>query len=281
MASSTLQPLILAFLQALFTPTSPLPYHQPNQTASLLLPVAAQLISGFALSPLDLVRTRLIAQASGHRRYTGPIDALHQIIRDEGGMRGMYFHPHLLLPTIIDNTLRPVISLTCTPYLAGLIFPGQLIAPDTHPLAWGVIEFGSSVVGLMATLPFETVRRRLQVQTRGRALPLKTCVETRPAPYNGVVDALWHILTEERSDLPIERRKHRKDSEGKGKGKEKQKAASQKAEDDDLEGSSWLRNTGLGQLYRGLGMRIGAGAIMVILAMLSGGDDADAGWAEL
>lgn len=195
----------------------------------------------------------------------------------------MYFHPHLLLPTIIDSTLRPIISLTFTPFLAGCMFPGQLIAPDTHPIAWGVVEFGSSVVGLLATLPFETVRRRLQAQTRGRALPLKTCVETRPAPYNGVVDTLWHILTEERSDLPIERRRTRAaKGDKKGKGKERDGADQKKGpEDDEVEESSWWRHTGLGQLYRGLGMRVGAGAIMVILAMVSGGDDMDAGWAEL
>lgn len=282
-ASSTLQPLILAFLQALFTPSTLSPYHQPSSSASLLLPVASQLVSGFVLSPLDLVRTRLIVQSSRHRRYSGPIDALHQIIRDEGGFRGMYFHPHLLLPTIIDSTLRPIISLTFTPFLAGCMFPGQLIAPDTHPIAWGVVEFGSSVVGLLATLPFETVRRRLQAQTRGRALPLKTCVETRPAPYNGVVDTLWHILTEERSDLPIERRRTRAaKGDKKGKGKERDGADQKKGpEDDEVEESSWWRHTGLGQLYRGLGMRVGAGAIMVILAMVSGGDDMDAGWAEL
>jgi len=93
-------------------------------------------------------------------------------------------------------------------------------------------------------------------------------VEKRPVPYNGVVDALWHILTEERSDLPVERvvgvgRK--------GKGREGGKEGEK--------GSMW-RRTGLGQLYRGLGMRLGAGVIVFVLGVATGGGD-ESGWAEL
>jgi len=76
------------------------------------------------------------------------------------------------------------------------------------------------------------------------------------------VDALWHILTEERSDLPVERRR------GKEKGKE-----------GEGEVGVW-RRTGLGQLYRGLGVRLGAGAIVFVLGAITGGGD-EAGWAEL
>ena len=51
-------------------------------------------------------------------------------------------------------------------------------------------------------------------------------------------------------------------------------------EEEDVPESLW-RYTGLGQLYRGLGMRLSASAIVFVIGMLSGGDDADAGWAEL
>jgi fusion and transport protein UGO1 len=126
-------------------------------------------------------------------------------------------------------------------------------------------ELGSSCIGLLGTLPIETIRRRLQVQVRGSAAPLRGCVELRPAPYNGVVDAFWHILTEERSDLPITRRARRR-----RKGKEA---------GDEYE--SWFRNTGLGQLYRGLGMRLGASAIVFVLALAGGGEEREGGWAEI
>jgi len=83
--SSTMQPLIQNLLQSIFLPTMS-PFHQPP----IVLPVASHLITGFLLSPLDLIRTRLIVQSftSRHRTYSGPIDALSQILRNEGGPKG-------------------------------------------------------------------------------------------------------------------------------------------------------------------------------------------------
>jgi len=273
MLSSAMQPLIHNALQSVFSPTLASPYIFPGGSTSLLIPVASHLITGFILSPLDLVRTRLIVQSFNpqHRTYTGPIDALRKVTRDEGGVWGLYLHPHLLIPTILDNTIRPLISLGLPPLLAARLFPGTLVSIESSPAAWGVVEFASSCVGLLATLPFETVRRRLQVQVRGRAQPLKTCVEKRPIPYNGVVDALWHILTEERSDLPVGR-----GVGGRKKGKGKEGEEEKKREE---HVSAW-RRTGLGQLYRGLGMRLAAGVIVFVLGVATGGAD-EAGWAEL
>ena len=277
--STTLQPFIHAALQSILTPESlSSPYLFAGTPSSLLLPVASHLITGILLSPLDLVRTRLIVQSfsESHRTYTGPVDALRRITEEEGGIRGLYFHPHLLIPAVIDNTLRPLMSLGLPPLIASRFLPGAL-SPEVNPVSWGVVEFVSTTVGLMVSLPFETIRRRLQVQTRGTARPLRTCVETRPMPYNGVVDAMWHILTEERSDLPIRRRKRKSI---KGKERAEENAGENELEMDDAPPSSW-RHTGLGQLYRGLGVRISASVIVLLLGILSGGDDGDSGWAEL
>ena len=109
---------------------------------------------------------------------------------------------------------------------------------------------------------------------------MRACVETRPLPYNGIVDALWHILTEERSDLPL-RPKRKSKKEGKGKGREGKEGEKEEGEEDEDVPESLWRYTGLGQLYRGLGMRLSASAIVFVIGMLSGGDDRDAGWAEL
>ncbi|TEB35109.1 mitochondrial carrier [Coprinellus micaceus] len=200
MLSSTLQPLIDGFLQAVFFPSLS-PFHQPP----LILPVASHLITGFILSPLDLIRTRLIVQSftSRYRHYSGPIDAFKQITRDEGGLKGMYLHPQLLIPTIVDSAIRPIIALALPGKVASVL-SGPHSSPDTHPQTFVVSELLAALLGLFVTLPIETIRRRLQVQVRGTAHPLKACVELRPAPYNGMVDAFWHILTEERSDLPIQ-----------------------------------------------------------------------------
>ena len=268
-----MQPLIQNLLQSVFLPTMS-PFHQPP----IVLPVASHLITGFLLSPLDLIRTRLIVQSftSRHRTYSGPVDALSQILRDEGGLKGIYLHPHLFMPTVIDNTLRPAVSLALPGLLAAYL--GMQISEDTNPIAWGFAELAGSCIGLLVTLPFETVRRRLQVQVRGRAKPVKGCVELRPAPYNGVVDAFWHILTEERSDLPIRRGRKRHGSQANTKGKER---AGSELEEEVHEEGGWFRNSGIGQLYRGLGMRLGASAIVFVLALFSGGEESDGGWAEI
>jgi fusion and transport protein UGO1 len=145
---------------------------------------------------------------------------------------------------------------------------------DTHPIGWGVAELAGSCLGLLVTLPIETMRRRLQAQVRGNAKPLKACVEMRPKPYNGIVDAFCHILTEERSDLPIVRRRKRRNN---GKGKEKE-------EEEEETYESWWKHTGLGQLYRGLGMRLGASAVVFVLALFGGGgefENGEGGWVEI
>ena len=254
--STTIQPLINGFLQSLFLPNLS-PFHSPP----LILPVISHVITGFLLSPLDLIRTRLIVQSftARHRSYSGPVDAFRQIVRDEGGIHGIYLHPQLLIPTLLDSALRPTVSLALPGMLTRYFGYGH-ITEDTSPIAWSVAEVSASCVGLLVTLPVETIRRRLQVQVRGTAKPLRGCVELRPAPYNGMVDALWHILTEERSDLPIIRR-----------GKPAPEGEYQ----------SWFRNTGLGQLYRGLGMRLGATVVVSGLTLVGGTDNADGGWAEI
>ena len=207
-----------------------------------------------------------------HRMYKGPLDAAEQLLEHEGGLHGAYFHPHLFIPTMLDCTLRAVVPFALPAFIASHL----RITYETHPFTRNAIELLGNCASLLITLPFETVRRRLQVQTRGSARPFRGCVELRPAPYNGVVDAFWHILTEERSDLPLKpRRKHRQTSIKKG-----QQGYAQEQVADDV-GSSWLRHTGIGQLYRGLSLRAGASIVMFALTLFLGGDEPDSGWAEL
>lgn len=130
-------------------------------------------------------------------------------------------------------------------------------------------------------VPFETVRRRLQVQTRGSAAPLQTSVEVRRRPYMGVWNTMFSILTEERSDLPLRprrKRRHERRASRSEKGKDKEGS---EAEEDAEEENSWLRNTGVGQLYRGLGMRVGASVIIFVLSMFSTDQSEGSGWTEL
>lgn len=281
-----LQPVLQSILESIFVPVIPGTSSIPPSFSSSLLSaqLASHVLTGFILSPLDLVRTRLIVQSAlpRYRSYSGPIDALQQILTDEGGLSGVYLHPHLLFPTLIDCTLRSLVPFVLPGLVSSyLSFGGVLITAETHPFMWGVSELLGTCASFLITLPFETVRRRLQVQVRGVAQPIKACVEIRPAPYNGIVDALWHILTEERSDLPLKPSKRRRRKSVGSKGKIREVKEGEKEENESEEHESWLRHTGIGQLYRGLGMRVGASVIVFVLAMLSGGDEQDAGWAEL
>ncbi|KIJ68718.1 hypothetical protein HYDPIDRAFT_24971 [Hydnomerulius pinastri MD-312] len=272
---TNVQPLVDGLLHSLFVSSQTGFYRPP-----LLLPVASHVLTGFLLSPLDLVRTRLIAQSSmqRYRSYTGPVNALSDILANEGGLKGVYLHPHLLIPTVLDTGLRSLMHVMMPALIAPHLGLGPHVAADTHPVAWAFAEVLGGCAGLLITLPIETVRRRLQVQTRGTAKPLRTCVETRPVPYNGVVDALWHVLTEERSDLPIKRSRRARTSEKEKRDGEEEAEVEEVKEEG---GESWLRNTGIGQLYRGLGMRLAASVIVFLLATVGGGEDADGGWAEL
>lgn len=271
-AFGSLQPVVDSVLHSLFL-SSQGGFYRPSP----LLPVASHVLTGFLLSPLDLVRTRLIAQSSmpRYKTYRGPIHALSDILANEGGLRGIYLHPHLLIPTILETGLRSFVHVTLPAVIAPRLWLGPYVAADTHPVAWAFAEVLAGCAGLLVTLPIETVRRRLQIQARGTAKPLRACVETRPVPYNGVVDALWHILTEERSDLPLGRPRRKRTGE-------KEKRRGEEAEVDDAkDGGGWLRRTGVGQLYRGLGMRLAASVVVFLLAVVGGADDADGGWAEL
>jgi mitochondrial fusion and transport protein UGO1 len=237
----------------------------PTSSPPFLVPFASHLLTGILLSPLDLVRTRLIAQSSlpQHRTYTGPLNALSEILQHEGGLRGLYLHPHLLIPAALDNAARPFVNLA----LPSLLATRLGVSEDSHPAVWTVTELTAGCLSSLITTPIETVRRRLQVQTRGTG-KFKPCVETRPRPYHGVVDTVWRIVTEERSDIPRSSRKTR------GKGKERESPS-------EMVDESWVTSGGIGQLYHGLSMNMGAVLVVSILTALAGGQEAESGWAEL
>ncbi|KAE9395948.1 mitochondrial carrier [Gymnopus androsaceus JB14] len=256
--ASTLQPIINNILQSLFFPSNTL-FHQPP----ILLPVASHLITGFILSPLDLIRTRMIVQ-SFIPRY-----------KSYSGLKGIYLHPNLLFPTIIDCAFRPLVSLALPGIIASYV--GARITEENNPIAWGIAELAGSCIGLLLTLPFETVRRRLQVQTRGTAKPINGCVELRPKPYYGVVDTLWHIITEERSDVPLNRHAKKRRASRASAGSDHSILHTRRR----MTTKASLRIQASVNYIVVLGMRLGASVIVFILAVVSGGEDSDSGWAEL
>ncbi|SPO20217.1 related to UGO1 - outer membrane component of the mitochondrial fusion machinery [Ustilago trichophora] len=324
--SSTIQPIVSSIL-SLFAPTalSPLPLAYapyPYKTLGLLL--SSHLVTGILVSPLDLIRTRLIAQSTlpAHRKYSGPYDAIQKTLREEGGWKTAYLHPNLLIPTILDFTLRPLLSLG-----APLLIEHTLrLEPNTHPISYAIAELAISTASLCITLPIETVRRRLQLQIRkpygaknaesmsnpsrkitsaslqqqqtapshgGIVLTtgnvgvrgLRTCVETRPLPYVGVVEAIYRIVTEETVATHI-----RSSKAGQSSAESTDGAASDAsgpagpsmAQSGILAAKTGHSSLGgLRSLYRGFGMAFSANLVVFMLTLVSGERAGPAGWAEI
>ncbi|SPC63824.1 related to UGO1 - outer membrane component of the mitochondrial fusion machinery [Ustilago sp. UG-2017b] len=334
--SSTIQPFVSSII-SLFAPTalSPLPLAYapyPYKTLGLLL--SSHLITGILVSPLDLIRTRLIAQSTlpAHRKYSGPYDAMQKTLREEGGWKTAYLHPNLLIPTILDFTLRPLLSLG-----APLLIEHTLrLEPTTHPISYAIAELAISTASLCITLPIETVRRRLQLQIRkpygsneaeastssARKITsatlqqqqqqqtglapshggitlitgnvgvrgLRTCVETRPIAYVGVVEAIYRIVTEETVAThmgfakPDQASSLASDSGGTASNDTSGSAAGQNpmAQSGILAAKTGYSSLGgLRSLYRGFGMAFSANLVVFMLTLVSGERAGPAGWAEI
>lgn len=359
-AFNTIQPLLSGFF-SLFTTTSSVSRnmnlsitYSPYPFKSLTILLSSHLLTGVLLSPLDLIRTRLIAQStlSSHKKYKGPYNALQQILKTEGGWRTIYLHPNLLIPTILDYTFRPLFNLS----IPLMIEYWLHVEPNLNPITYALVELILNSMGLLITLPIETVRRRLQLQLRApwgkvpdfktpvnsnnpvsndistsssnRNIPLKTyvnqtglggknqiptivkpeidyekrplrtCVETRPEPYAGVVEAIYKILTEETSlSHKSSEAKGRDEATDQEKEKEKTKTEERRKRNESVDSNSSMNfmtrsgiiaktgNSSLGglsSLYRGLTMGLSANLVVFVLTLVGAERDGSSGkWAEI
>ncbi|KAJ3037752.1 hypothetical protein HDV00_001337 [Rhizophlyctis rosea] len=206
--------------------------------------VASQTLVGFFLSPLDLVRTRLIVQTIHpyHKKYHGTYHALRTII-DEEGFTSLYFGRHFV-PTVLYYAVESFFKVASSAIIEGVFG----VSGEHQPVAYLLCELALNAVELGVTLPLETVRRRLQCQIITKTPDEKnfeTCVERSPMPYRGMWDCVWRMCTEEGG------RRSRRGRRGKGKaGKGK---------------TGWWDSWGLRSLYKGFGMRLTAQAVVVVL----------------
>jgi fusion and transport protein UGO1 len=286
--STAIQPFLLSAFSVAFLPASfsslPLIY-SPRPLPLLLLSTISHTVTTIAVSPLDLIRTRLIVQSAQpqHRKYKNPLNALTTIIEEEGGLWNTYFHSNLFFPALLEGILRPLITLSTPLIIARYLH----LEPSTSPLTFGLAELVLSTAGLLLTIPIETVRKRLQIQSRaefvraGRAggvgRPWRTTVETRPVPYAGIVEAVYRILTEETGKIPRRRRIGRRRSSAAPGSSDSPEPEEEK---EDLATAGLGASGGLRQLYRGFGMGVGANVVVFLLGLIAGGDESS-GWAEM
>ncbi|WWC64239.1 uncharacterized protein I303_106848 [Kwoniella dejecticola CBS 10117] len=267
--SSTLQPTVHSFLLILIPTVEPgvgldiSLSALPNPGIPLALQVGSHLLTHILLSPLEIIKTRLIVSPSNHPSSQSSIGIFRQLIEKEGGFANLYFHSNLLIPSVLEHTLRPLLTLSIP-----LLIERQFnISPDLSPITYSLMDLSLGLSILLILLPIETVRKRLQLQNRGRAAlenagdnklatQSKSIVKLREKGYIGVVEAIWRILNEE-TGVRRKRKMTERDEGG------------------------WF--SGVRQLYRGFGMAATAHMTVfglgLVSQVLSGNDGG--GWKEI
>lgn len=167
----------------------------PYPWVSLFVAAGAAVATGLILSPLDLVRTRLLITPTNRqpRRMIATLRSLPS-----------YTCPSsIFTPTVLHSLIHPVLTLS-TPLILRSQF---MIDREVSPTTFSVAKFLSSSAALFVKLPLETVLRRGQVAVLSgpeyvKAVDEKTgAIQTiiNPGTYNGVLGTMYHIVTEEGS----------------------------------------------------------------------------------
>ncbi|KAF9436158.1 hypothetical protein BGZ76_004694 [Entomortierella beljakovae] len=211
-----------------------------NPFPNLTTTIASHLVVGLVLSPLELVRTRLIVQSSDprQRKYTGIFNCISTIIYEEG-FTALWGGVNLL-PTLICHTLAPLVANT----IPLVIVRALDISPEESPFAALTAEFCLEILGVLIRTPFEIARKRLQIQIQAK-IPGKryeTVVETRKRPYAGLSDCISRIIKEEGGQRRKLRSKKKNDDDG--------------SDNDVIEKAPWYGTWQVRGLYTTLGLQL-------------------------
>ena len=166
----------------------------------------AQGIVGLLLSPLEMIRIRLMAQSVWvtEQKYSGIIHGLRVMHREETGLAGLFHNPVL---TFASYFLTPILRMAPITLLNHFVYAPIEPTSFGPSTIWLLIQNLSMCLPLLVTMPLETIRRRLMVQCNAAAAapsgkmtiksPYTTRVNTSPIPYTGVINCLWRMLREE------------------------------------------------------------------------------------
>jgi len=143
----------------------------PPPLARMISGATAGMSACIACYPLDLIRTRLTTELPGQEHYKGIVDAMSKIIKEEGVL-GLYSG---ITPTLFVAVPNFAISYTVYGTLKEHVLDDDLF----YNLRKVDVESGKETLGLYLTLlcgaasgslstlvtfPFDTVRRRMQIQ---------------------------------------------------------------------------------------------------------------------
>ncbi|RKO88407.1 mitochondrial carrier domain-containing protein, partial [Blyttiomyces helicus] len=200
--------------------------------------VFSHVMVGGLLSPLDIARTRLIAQSStsNRKKYYGPLHALHAIASEEGqGIWGLY-SPRHLIPTLWLHALNPLLR-----YVSNHVVVTELgFDPMFSPILHSVATLVALAVETAIVTPLQLARKRIQLQrlasdpslapepssprsspparnnnprtrrpTTENPYPFSACVELAPTRYTGVLDCAVSVVRGEGGRSRNHRRRRR------------------------------------------------------------------------
>lgn len=171
--------------------------------APLLGSVFVTSLVNFLVTPLDLVRTRLVAQSiyTSEIKCKSPLAALKTIYREEG-KNGLY-------PNKIFNGLTAILlpALKILPISLFTHFTENSIESIGIPagFASAIAHFIFNCTNLLITLPIETIRRRLYLQVHSLPNSAKSKSYTQwiyrvpisQVPYSGFWNCFRRICQEE------------------------------------------------------------------------------------
>ncbi|KAI7875430.1 mitochondrial carrier, partial [Lichtheimia hyalospora FSU 10163] len=276
-----LQPGLQSMLNdvfGLYDDTIPLS-HLDRIAPNIITLVASHIVVGVLLSPLEIIRTRLVVQSASPLccKYKGVMHAFSTMCREEGGIRSVYLSNNNLVPTVLYHTIRPLLASSVPIVIDRML---GITAADA-PVLYGAAELAIRTLGLLVTLPLETIRKRLQCQvvrstsTAAVIAPFHTTVAIRPVPYNGILDALYKIMKEEGTRIK------KNDSKQFITSMELSSSDSDEDEDDFMiqtqrqqqqqSASAW----GIRGLYKGFGMQMAANGMVFLFHVLNGIDEED------
>ncbi|KAI8905748.1 mitochondrial carrier domain-containing protein [Powellomyces hirtus] len=238
----------------------------------LLVKIASHSLTSLLLSPLDLIRTRLVVQTAHpyHRKYRGPVHCLTTVLREEGWAK-LYMGRHLI-PTVLRHTLAPVF------HLCGEWIVSSVREMDTYSgLTLGILQLGLKVLELGVIMPLETVQRRLMCQIITTRVPedrpFESAVERNPIPYTGMLDCLGRIVIEEggtrtrRLTHPSPHHHHTQEHTHRNRSKRKDKQNRHRRPQKQGE-RTWWSSWGVSGLYRGFQLRLVSSVAAIVIYSL-------------
>ena len=181
----------------------------PNPALSVAVVVLAAGMAGYILSPIDMVRSRLILTPVTR----GP-RALIPSLRALPG----FTCPQKLAPiTLLHSTLPSLVTSSTRLFLKAWL----KIDPVLTPASYSVSSFFIAITDLFIRLPLETVLRRGHIavlassmtqessKTAASILPLHSSTSSQRfrtivpvGPYKGIVGSIYHIIYEEGQRIP-------------------------------------------------------------------------------